>query len=99
MKRLVSLSMVSISLIAQWPAFLAAQESRPSSQSKPTDPSDKQEQPFVDRDGDGIRDGEERRFRRRHRGKDRTQDTERRRRLREGQGDPGKGVPGPHGGR
>jgi hypothetical protein len=80
---------------------LAAEPAPPSSQ--PDQPQQRKDQdgdadkkePFVDRDGDGIQDGKEHRFRRR-RGKDRGPDGDQRRiRRREGPGNEGReGEPG-----
>lgn len=88
---------VVVAALALWPIEVVAQEPGPSSQSQPAEEKKPESQPFVDRDGDGIQDGQERRFRRRNRGKDRRQDESRRRRQRGSDEDPGKGQPTPHG--
>lgn len=54
-------------------------------------PSEDDKGPFVDRDGDGIRDGEEHRFQRQRRRHRRGHREERRRQRRGGPSEPGQG--------
>ncbi|MBN2362451.1 MAG: hypothetical protein JXR83_23565 [Deltaproteobacteria bacterium] len=88
---------VALTTLALWPIEAFAQDEGPSSQSRPAEEKKPESQPFVDRDGDGIQDGQERRFRRQKRGKNRRQDESRRRRQRQRSADPDRAQPAPHG--
>jgi hypothetical protein len=75
------------------PAPPSSQPEQPQQPKDPDGDADKKE-PFVDRDGDGIQDGKEHRFRRRHGKGHKPGEDPRRIRRREGPGGEGRGNDG-----